>query len=241
MPAPRAWTRSTQQLVLRQLRRRGVGDVQDLAAQRQDGLRFAIAGALGAAAGGIAFDDEDFGAGRLLDRAIGKLAGKAQLACCGLPADFLFTTALQAIFRLIDGPFEQLGRLLRRIGEPMVEGVAHGRFDDLGRLGGRELVLGLALEFGFANENGKHRGRRAHHVFGRDLLRLLAAGQFAVGPEALIERLSQAVLVRAAFSRRNGVAVGRGKNRPRPQSRRQPIRQIRGRLPFRRGPKKYPS
>ena len=93
----------------------------------------------------------------------------------------------------------------------MVEGVAHGRFDDLGRLGGRELVLGLALELGLANENGKHRSRRAHHVFGRDLLRLLAAGQFAVGPEALIERLSQAVLVRAAFGRRDGVAVGERK------------------------------
>ena len=93
----------------------------------------------------------------------------------------------------------------------MVEGVAHGVFDDLCRLGGRELVLGLALEFRFANENGKHRGRRAHHVFGRDLLRLLAAGQFAVGSEALIERLSQAVLVRAAFSCRDGVAIGREK------------------------------
>ena len=73
----------------------------------------------------------------------------------------------------------------------MIERVAHGGFDDLGCFGGRELVLGLALELGFADEHGQHRSRRPHHVFGRDLLGFLAAGQFAIGPETLVERLTR--------------------------------------------------
>src|SRR3546814_3824432 len=42
----------------------GAGDVEDLAANRQDRLRLAIARLLGRAAGRIALDDEDLGARR---------------------------------------------------------------------------------------------------------------------------------------------------------------------------------
>src|SRR5271169_5371830 len=55
----------------------GGGDVEDLAAQRQNGLGLAVARLLGAAAGGITFDDEQLRALGGGVGAIGKLAGKA--------------------------------------------------------------------------------------------------------------------------------------------------------------------
>jgi len=39
----------------------------------------------------------------------------------------------------------------------MVEGIAHGALDDAGGLLGGELVLGLALELGLADEHRQHR------------------------------------------------------------------------------------
>ena len=52
-------------------------DVEDLAAQRQHRLIFAVAALLGGAAGRIALDDEDFGLGGIALLAIGELAGQA--------------------------------------------------------------------------------------------------------------------------------------------------------------------
>ena len=49
-------------------------DVQNLAAQRQHRLEFAVAALLGGAAGRIALDDEQFGFGRIALLAIGELA-----------------------------------------------------------------------------------------------------------------------------------------------------------------------
>src|SRR3546814_8158526 len=48
----------------------GAGDVEDLAATRQDRLRLAIARLLGRAAGRIALDDEDLGARGIVGRVI---------------------------------------------------------------------------------------------------------------------------------------------------------------------------
>ena len=197
-----------EKLVLRKLRGRSIRDVQNLAAQRQNSLRFAIACALGAATGRVALDDENFGARSLLDRAIGKLARQTQLARRRLAPDFFFPPPLQTFFRLIDGPLEQLRRLLRRIREPVIESIAHRRFDDLRRFDSRELVFRLPLELRFADENGQRRCRRAHHVFRRDLLRLLVSRQLAIGAKPFVESLPQPVFVRAAFGRRNRVAIG---------------------------------
>ena len=54
----------------------------------------------------------------------------------------------------------------------------------------------------------EHRGRRAHHVLGRDLRRLAVADALAELAQALRQRRAEAVLVRAALAGRNGVAVG---------------------------------
>ena len=49
-------------------------DIEDLAAQRQHRLEFAVAALLGAAAGRIALDDEQFGFGGIVFLAVGQLA-----------------------------------------------------------------------------------------------------------------------------------------------------------------------
>ncbi len=51
-------------------------DVEDLAAQRQHRLEFAVAALLGGAAGRVALDDEQFGLGRIALLAVGELAGQ---------------------------------------------------------------------------------------------------------------------------------------------------------------------
>ena len=67
-------------LVLLQLAGRGAGHVQDLAAQGQDGLGGAVARLLGAAAGAVAFDQENLGAVRPR-RACSRPACRAGAAC----------------------------------------------------------------------------------------------------------------------------------------------------------------
>jgi hypothetical protein len=52
--------------------------VQDLAAQGQDRLELAVAGLLGAAAGGVALHQEQLGALRVLAGAVGELAGQGR-------------------------------------------------------------------------------------------------------------------------------------------------------------------
>ena len=46
----------------------------------------------------------------------------------------------------------------------MVERVLHRLLDDALRLGGGEPVLGLALEFGLADERRQHAAGAEHHV-----------------------------------------------------------------------------
>ena len=56
----------------------GALDVEDLSAQRQHRLIFAVAALFGGAAGRIALDDEDLGLGRIALLAVGELAGQAR-------------------------------------------------------------------------------------------------------------------------------------------------------------------
>ena len=52
-------------------------DVQDLAADRQDRLRGGVARLLGGAAGRVTLDDEQLGRRRVVELAVGELAGQA--------------------------------------------------------------------------------------------------------------------------------------------------------------------
>ena len=79
--------------------------------------------------GGVAFHDEDFRTvgGRL--RTVGKLAGQAELPRRRLAGDVLLLPPAQAFIGPVDNPFEELVCLLRRRGQPVVEMVAYGLFD----------------------------------------------------------------------------------------------------------------
>ncbi len=121
-------------LVLRQLVLAGGGDVEDLAAQRQDRLRGAVARLLGRAAGGIALDDENLGALGGAVGAVGELAGQAQLAHRGLARDVLFLAAADALLGALDDEVEELVGLRRIAGEPVVERVLDRLLDDAAAL-----------------------------------------------------------------------------------------------------------
>src|SRR5204863_855931 len=108
----------------------GAGDVEHFAAERQDRLAGAVARRFGAATGRVALDDEDLGALRRRLRAVGELAGQAQLSRRRLPVDLLFLLAAETFLGAFDGPVEKPVGLLWRCREPVVEGIAQGRVDD---------------------------------------------------------------------------------------------------------------
>ncbi len=83
----------------------------------------------------------------------------------------------QSLVGPLDDPVEEPAGLLRRAGEPMVEGVLDRVLDDPRRLDGGELVLGLADELGLAHEHRQHRPGGGHHVIRRHLGDALVADQ----------------------------------------------------------------
>ena len=97
-------------------------DVEDLAAQRQDRLRVAVAALLGRAAGGVALDDEDLGQRRVLDRAVGELARQARVLERALAARQVARLARgRARLRGLDGLADDRARLLRVLLEELGE------------------------------------------------------------------------------------------------------------------------
>jgi hypothetical protein len=96
------------------------------------------------------------GAFRAVARAIGELAGQAQLAGRGLAHQLLVLLAAQPLLDQLDDAVDQIIGA-RRIGrQPMVEMILDRRFDQARRLDVGELLLGLALELGLADEEGEH-------------------------------------------------------------------------------------
>src|SRR5262249_26018608 len=133
-------------LVRAQLVGRRAGDVEDLAAQREDRLGLAVARLLGRAAGRIALDQEDLGALGRLPRAVGELAGQAQLARGALARHVLLGAAARALLGARDHVLDQRVRRGRMIGQPVIEMVLDRGLDQALRVGHAEALLGLALE-----------------------------------------------------------------------------------------------
>ena len=143
------------------LSRAGGGDVEDLAAQRQHRLAGAVARLLGRAAGRIALDDEELGARRAAPSVqSASLPGRRSLRVAVLRGDLLLGAAAQPLLGPVDDPVEQLVRL---------GGEAASQWSNASRIAvstmreassGRELVLGLALEFRLADEHREHARRR---------------------------------------------------------------------------------
>ena len=139
-------------LVAAHLVGRGAGDVEDLAAQRQDRLGLAVARLLGRAAGAVALDEEDLGAGGAVAGAVGELAGQAQLAGRGLARQLLLLAAAEPLLGALGDAVEQQSGGRRVGAEPMVEMVADRGLDEPRRLDAGEPLLGLPLELRVAQE-----------------------------------------------------------------------------------------
>ncbi len=90
----------------------------------------------------------------------------------------------------------------------MVERITQRVLDEALCFDGRQLVLRLADEFRFTDEDRQHPDRRDHHVVGGDVLGALVLRQVGIVLEALGERNAEARFVRAAVRRRDGVAIG---------------------------------
>src|SRR6185437_5623243 len=82
----------------------GRGDVEDLAADGEDRLGLAVARLLGRAAGAVALDDEQLGAGGVVVGAVGELAGEAELPCGSrrFALNFPLGAALQPLLHPLD-------------------------------------------------------------------------------------------------------------------------------------------
>ena len=147
-------------LVAGELIARGVGDVENFAAQRQHGLARAVARLFGRSARRIAFDDEEFRALRRIVRAIRELAGQPQLAHRGLARDVFFGPAARPFLGALDRPIEQFRGMRGERRQPMIEGIAQDVLDDACRFDGHQPALVLALKFRLANERPRPSRRR---------------------------------------------------------------------------------
>ncbi len=185
------------------------GDVQDLAADGQDRLCLAVARLLGAAAGRIALDNEQFGAFGAVGGAIGELAGQAELAARGrgLALHLALGLAAQAIVHPFEDEAQQRAAPVHVIGQEMVEMVAHRALDQRAGLGAGQPVLGLALELRLADEQAEHQLGAADDVVGGDVARALLPHQLAERADALHQCRAQARFVGAAIGRGDGVAI----------------------------------
>ena len=122
-------------------------NVQDLAAQRQDGLCLTVPGILGAAAGGIALHDEDLASAGIFGGAVGEFSGQAEViqrvrpahVVAGLPRVF---TGLLRQQGLIDNGLGNLRILLQEVDQL----IAHDGFHRGTGFGVAQLLLGLAFK-----------------------------------------------------------------------------------------------
>src|SRR6478609_573085 len=133
----------------------GTLDVQDLAAQRQDGLGLRVAAALGGTAGRVTLHDVDLAPLRVLRGAVGQLAGHAEgfqraLAAGVVPGLPGGHARLGCGDRLADDVPGGTGVAL----EPVAQAVGDNALDKALDLGVAELGLGLALELRFGELHG---------------------------------------------------------------------------------------
>src|SRR5262249_29176775 len=169
-----------------------------------------VGGVFGGAGGAVTLDDEDFRAVGGGVGAVRELAGETQLAHRAFARDLLLLPAADAFLGALHHEIEELVRLHRVAGEPVIELVFHGVFDDAGGFRGRQPVLGLALELRLANEHRQHCGGAGHDVFARHLGGALAlVDALGVVLEGARKRRPQTGLMGAAVGSRDGVAVGR--------------------------------
>ncbi len=182
-------------------------DVQDLAAQRQNGLEFAVAALLGGAAGGIALDDEDLGLRRIALLAVGELARQRRHAERALARHLArLAGGFAGGGRLDDLADDDLG-FARMLLEPGGERLVEHALDHRADLGGDQLVLGLGREFGIRHLDRQHRGQALAAVVAgeRDLLLAGDAAGLRIAGHLARQRAAEAGEMGAAVALRDVV------------------------------------
>src|SRR4051812_3653947 len=193
-------------------------DVEDLPAQRQHRLRVAVAALLGRAAGGVALDDEDLAQGRVLDGAVGELAGQPRVLEGALAPREVARLArgrarLRSRDRLADDLARVGGVLLEEFGELLVD----DRRDEPLHAGVAELRLRLTLELRIGQLRRDHCREALADVLPGEVVVLLL--ELALLPRVAVERAgerrAEAREVRAALvgvdvvrEREDGLLVG---------------------------------
>ena len=125
--------------------------VQDLAAQRHDGLEVLVARLLGGAPGRVTLHQEQLGAARILARAIGELPGQRRPACDALAHDPL--RGLGALLGVGDGELcDPLARIRMAV-EPQRHRVAYEGFHQSGGIARGQPLLQMLDDI----ENGSVR------------------------------------------------------------------------------------
>ena len=178
----------------------GALDVEDLALEREDGLKMAVAPLLGAAAGALSLDDVELALLGVFGLAVGELARERGDVERALADDLARLAGRLARLGGDDGLVDDLAGDGRRLFEELAELVGDRGLDDALDLAGDELRLGLRVERGVGVLDAEHAGETLADVFaGEALLQLfeeVVGGAVAV--DGLGERRAQAGEVRAA-------------------------------------------
>ncbi|KAF5036929.1 hypothetical protein DSECCO2_569990 [anaerobic digester metagenome] len=143
----------------------GALGVQDLAAQRQDGLGGGVAALLGRTACGVTFHDEQFRFRRVLGLAVGQLAGQRVVGQGSLAAhQFLGAAGGVAGSGGVHGLVDDQPGVLGVFAKVHVQLVVHDAGNQARDFAVAQLGLGLALELGLRQLDGHHRGQALAHV-----------------------------------------------------------------------------
>ena len=149
----------------------GFLDIEDLPAQRQNGLNFGVAPLFGRAAGGVPFHQEQLADAGILAGAVGELPGEG-----GFFQGVAFTGGFSGFARRFSGA-EGLGGFvddfLGHFGMFLKIGGEEFRDDGVYRRGDvavAQLRFGLSLKLGFQHLNGDHRRHAFADIFAAEVL-----------------------------------------------------------------------
>jgi hypothetical protein len=180
-------------------------DVQDLAAQRQDGLVVARPALLGRAAGAVTLDEEQLGLGRVLFLAIGELAGERGHVHRRLaPGQFAGLARGLPRQRGLDDLADDQPGLVGVFLEPFAELLVHQALDGGAHLGGDQLVLGLGRKLRVRHLDRQDAGQPLARVVAGEVHLLALRDARRVG--VVVHRPGQ----RAAEARHVGAAIALG-------------------------------
>ena len=136
--------------------------VEHFAAQGQDGLSGFVAGEFGGAAGGVAFDEEEFVFADVFAFAVGQFAGQDGDAAAFFLFDFFNRTHPRLC--LTDGEFGDFFAEVHVLVQPQFQRVARYGSNEFQRVAVGQFVFGLTLELRVEDTGGEDEGSFAEHV-----------------------------------------------------------------------------